>query len=71
MSNVGTLGLTSEIWKKFETLYRDTGFIKRDAIFIRLSTQTMSDFANVAEFADNIKRNSTRLREIGTTDVLN
>ena len=59
------------MWKKFESLYRDTGFIERDSIFIRLSTQTLSDFADVAEFADNIKRNSIRLKEIGTTDVPN
>ena len=65
MSHVGDMGLASDMWKKFETLYRDTGFIERDAIFIRLSTQTLYDFANVAEFADNIKRNSTRLKEIG------
>lgn len=71
MSHVGTLGLASEMWKKFETLYRDTGFIERNAIFIRFSIETMSDFTNVAEVADNIKRNSTRLREIGTTDVPN
>ena len=69
MSHVGDMGLASDMWKKFETLYRDTGFIERDAIFIRLSTQTLSDFANVAESADNIKRNSTRLKEIGTKDV--
>ena len=71
MSHVGDMELASDMWKKFESFYRDTGFIKRDSIFIRLSTQTLSDFAYVAEFADNIKRNSTRLKEIGTTDVPN
>lgn len=71
MSHVGDMELPSDMWKKFESLYRDTGFIERDSIFIRLSTQTLSDFADVAEFADNIKRNSTRLKEIGTTDVPN
>ena len=71
MSHVGDMELASDMWKKFESLYRDTGFIERDSIFIRLSTQTLSDFSDVAEFADNIKRNSTRLKEIGTTDVPN
>ncbi len=33
--------------------------------------QTLSDFADVTEFADNIKRNSTRLKEIGTKDLPN
>ena len=57
---------------KFEPLYSlywDTGFIERDAIFICLSTQTSLDFANVTVFADNIKRNLTRLKEIGTKNV--
>ena len=71
MSHVGDMELASDMWKKFESLYRDTGFIERDSVFIRLSTQTLSDFSDVAEFADNIKRNSTRLKEIGTTDVPN
>ena len=69
MSQVGDMGLASEMWKRFESLYRDTGFIERDSIFIRLSTQTLSDFDDVAQFADNIKRNSIRLKEIGTKDV--
>ena len=69
MSHVSDMGLASEMWKRFESLYRDTGFIERDSIFIRLSTQTLSDFDDVAQFADNIKRNSIRLKEIGTKDV--
>ena len=71
MSHVGDMELASDMWKKFESLYRDTGFIERDSIFIRLSIQTLSDFADVAQFADNIKRNSIRLKEIGTTDLPN
>ncbi len=70
MSHVGDMGLASEMWKRFESLYRDTRFIKCDSIFIRLSTQTLSDFDDVAHFADNIKRNSIWLKEIGTKDVL-
>ena len=69
MSQVGDMGLASEMWKRFESLYRDTGFIERDSIFIRLSTQTLSDFDDVAQFADNIKRNSIRFKEIGTKEV--
>ncbi len=65
MSHVGDMGLASEMWKRFESLYRDTGFIERDSIFIRLSTLTFSDFDDVAQFADNIGRNSIRLKEIG------
>ena len=58
------------MWTKFEALYRNTGFMERNAIFIRLSTQTALDFSNVAQFADSLKRNCTRLKEIGTKDVL-
>ena len=71
MSHVSDMGLASEIWERFESLYRDTGFIERNSIFIRLSTKTLSDFDDVAQFADNIKRNFIRLEEIGTTDVAN
>ena len=71
MSQVGDIRLASEMWKRFESLYRVTGFIERDSISIRLSTQTLSDFDDVAQFADNIKRNSIRLKEIGTKDVPN
>ena len=69
MSHVGDMELASDMWKRFESLYRDSGFIERNTIFMRLSTQTLSDFDNVAQFADTIKRNSIRLKEIGTTDV--
>lgn len=70
MSHVGDLELASDMWIKFQTLYRDSGFIERDTILMRLSTQTLSDFENVAQFADSIKRDSIRLKEIGTSDVL-
>lgn len=69
MSHVGDMGLASEMWKRVESLYRDTGFIERDSIFTRLSTETLSDFDDFAQFADNMKRNSIRLREIRTKDV--
>ena len=69
MSHIGDMGLASEMWIKFELLYQDTEFIERDSIFIRFSTQTLSDFDNVAQFVDNIKRNFTWLKEIGTKDV--
>ena len=69
MSHIGEMELASDMWKKFESFYQDTGFIEHDSIFIRLSTQTLSDFVDVAEFADNIKQNSTYLQKIGTTDV--
>ncbi len=70
MSHIGDMELASDMWKKFDSFYRDTRFIERDSIFI-LSTQTISDFSNIAEFTDNIKRNSTRLKKIGTTDIPN
>ena len=69
MSHVNNLDLCSDMWAKFELLYRDTGFIERDAILIRLSSKTSSNFDDVAQFVDSLKRNSTRLKEIGTTDV--
>lgn len=56
MSHVSGMDLCSDMWSKFETLYRDTGFMERDAIFIRLSSQTASDFSTVAQFADSLKR---------------
>lgn len=69
MSHVGDMGLASNMWKRIESLYRDTRFIERDSIFIRLPTETLSDFDDVAQFADDIKRNSIRLHEIDTKDV--
>lgn len=38
MSHVNGMDLCSDMWTKFEVLYQDTGFMERDAIFIRLST---------------------------------
>ncbi len=58
MSHVGDMGLASKMWKRIESLYRNTGFIERDSIFIRLPTETLSDFDDVAQFADDI--NSTQ-----------
>lgn len=69
MSHVSGMALCSDMWAKFESLYRDTGFMERDAIFIRLSSQTASDFHNVAQFASSLKRDCMRLKEIGTKDV--
>lgn len=69
LSHVSGMALCSDMWAKFESLYRDTGLDERDAIFIRLSTLTASDFANVAQFAGSLKRDHTRLKEIGTKDV--
>lgn len=34
-----------------------------------LPTETLSDFDDVEQFADDIKRNSIRLKEIGTKGV--
>ena len=58
------------MWKKLQTLYRNTGFLERDAIFIQLSTKTLKDFQGVAEFANTIKQDATQLKEIGVTDLL-
>ena len=73
MSHVSNLEFCFDIWAKFELLYRDTGFMERDAIPIRLSSKTssdlVSDFDDIAQFVHNLKRDSTRLEEIGTTDV--
>ena len=63
--------LASDMWKKFESLDRDIRFIERDSIFIRPYTQTLFDFADIAVFTDNIKRNPIRLMKIGITGVLN
>ena len=68
---VGDMNLAFDIWKKFQSFYLDTRFIEPDCIFICLSTQTLSDFINVTEFADNIKRNSIWLKKISTKDVPN
>lgn len=43
--------------------------MERDTILIRLSSKTASDFENVAHFADSLKLDSIRLKEIGTKDV--
>lgn len=69
MPHVSNLDLCSNIWAKIELLYRDTGFMERDTILIRLSSKTASDFENVAHFADSLKLDSIRLKEIGTKDV--
>ncbi len=69
MSHGGDMRLASEMWKRFELLYQDTGFIECDSIFICLSTQWLSNFDDVVQFADNIKQNSIRLKEIGSKDV--
>ena len=69
MSHVSGMNLCSDMWTKFEALYWDTGFMERNAIFIQLSTQTASDFSNIAQFANSLKRDCTRLKEIGTKDI--
>lgn len=71
MLHVRKMELASDMWKKFEFLYRDTGFIAQNSIFICLLTQTLSSFADLAEFANNIKQSSTRLKKIGITDIFN
>lgn len=69
MSYVGDMGLASDVWKKFKSLYQNIGLIERDSIFICLSTQILLDFDNMAHFADNIKRNSTQPKELGTKNI--
>ena len=69
MSQVSGIDLCSNMLTKFGALYWDTGFMERKAIFIQLSIQTASNFSNIAQFADKLKRNCIRLKEIGTTDV--
>ncbi len=71
MSHDGDMGLASKIWKRFESIYQDTGFIEPDSIFIRLFIQTLLDFDDVAQFADNIKQNSIRLKEISNINFPN
>lgn len=58
------------MWKKFQLLYRNTGFLELNATFIRLSTKTLEDLQGVAEFANAIKKDAKRLKEIGITDLL-
>lgn len=43
--------------------------MERNAIFIWFSTKTLKNFQNVAEFANAIKKNTIRLKEIGVTDL--
>ncbi len=69
MSHVHGLYNCSLMWKKFQTLYRNTGFLERDAIFIRLSTKTLDIFQGIAEFANAIKKDATRLKKVGITDL--
>ena len=69
MSHVHGLSNCSLMWKKFQTFHRNTGFLQRDAIFIWLSTKTLDDFQGIAEFANAIKKDATRLKEIGITDL--
>ncbi len=69
MSHVHGLSNCSLIWKKFQTLYRNTGFLEHDAIFILLSIKTLDDFQGIAEFANAIKKDVIRLKEIGITDL--
>ena len=69
MSHVSGIDLYFNMWAKFETLYQDTGFMECNAILIQLSSQTVSNFNNVAQFTDSLKRDYTRLKEIGTKDV--
>lgn len=69
MSQVSNLDDCSDMWAKFELLYRDTGFMERDAILIRLSSETSADFDDVAHFADSPRRDSTGRKEIGTKEI--
>ena len=43
--------------------------MERDAILIRLSSQTASDLSNVTQFADSLRRDCTGLKEIGMKNV--
>ena len=69
MFHVHGLSNCSSMWKKFQTLYGNTSFLERDAIFIRPSTKAIEDFQRIAEFANAIKKDATRLKEIGITDL--
>ena len=69
ISYISSIDLCSDIWAKFETLYRETGFMERDAILIRLFSRTASDLSNFDQFVDSLKRDCKRLKEIGTKDV--
>lgn len=71
IAHVRNMGLASNIWKKFKIFYQNMGFIKCNAIFIYLSTQTYSNFANIAKFANNIKQNPTWLKKIITKNISN
>ena len=48
MSHIGDMELASDMWKWFKSQYQDSGFIEHNTIFIHLSTQTLSDFNNIA-----------------------
>ncbi len=50
MSHVGNFKLCFNKWAKFKLQYRDTRFIERDTIFIRLSSKIASDFNDTGHF---------------------
>lgn len=69
MFHVHGLSNCSSMWKKFQTLYGNTGFLERNTIFIQLSTKAIEDFQRILEFANAIKKDATRLKKIGITDL--
>ena len=50
-------------------MYRNIGFLEYDAIFIQLPTKTLDNFSGVAKIANTIKKDATRLKEIGITNL--
>lgn len=44
MSHMHGLSNCSLMWKKLQTLYKNTDFLERNVIFIWLSTKTLDDF---------------------------
>ena len=69
MSYVHNLSNCYLIWKKFQTLYRNIGFLEHDAIFFWLSTKTLDNFWRVTEFVNAIKINATWLEKVRVTDL--
>lgn len=69
MFHVHGLSNYSSIKKKFQTLYGNIDFLKRNAIFIRPFTKAIENFQRSVKFANAIKKDAIWLKKIGITDL--
>ena len=68
-SHLSGIDFCSDMWSQFESLYEDTKFVERNTILIWWFSQTASDFNNIAQLIDSLKRVCTRLKKTGTKDL--